>query len=197
MYLKVEDVKSYGISSIESKGDEELEKLISLYSDMVDEYCNTRFEEVEHRFKADVATKVPVMYTPLLRVQGVTYKGQPFVEDEDYFVYEEKNLIELEDTSRLTQRKKALEVFYTYGFKKVPTSVKKAIIDLIKLHIEGSTSNTLISQESFDSEYSYTKNTQKTTEQLQRDILSALDVYKQKPYVPIKDSEGDVRVRLI
>ena len=67
----------------------------------------------------------------------------------------------------------------------------------MKLHIEGSSANALISQESFDSEYSYTKNMQKTIEQLQQDILSSLDLYKQKKYVPMEDNVGEIRARLI
>lgn len=197
MYLKVDELKKYQIKAFEDKKPEELEALISLYSSMIDEYCNTCFKEAQHHFSVDVASKIPVMRTPLLRVQNVLYKQQPFVENEDYYVYEDRNLIELEDTSRLKQRKKAITIHYTYGFEQVPASVKKAIIELMKLHIEGSSANALISQESFDSEYSYTKNTQKTTEQLQQDILSSLDLYKQKKYVPIEDNDGEIRARLI
>lgn len=197
MYLTVEEVKSYQIKAFEGKGKEEVESLISLYSSMVEEYCNTCFRKAEHHFSMDVASKLPVMRTPLLSVQSVTYRQQPFIENEDYYVYEDRNLVELDDISRLIQKKKALTLYYTYGFEKVPTSVKKAIVDLMKLHVEGSSSNTLVSQESFDSEYSWTKNTQKTVEELQRNILASLNQYKQKLYQPILDNEGDVRVMLL
>lgn len=197
MYLTIEELKTYNIVAFEGKTNGDLEVLIALYSGMVEEYCNTKFKETEHHFKVDVASKVPVMCTPLLKVKEVTYKQIPLQEDEQYYVYEDRNFIELQDTNTFTQRKKALGIYYTYGFKEVPTSVKKVIIDLMKLHVEGSNSNSMISQESFDSEYSYTKNTQKTTEQLQQDILLSLNRYKQQPYKPIEDSEGNVRARLI
>ena len=197
MYLTVEELKTYNIDVFDGKSDEELENLIDLYASLVEEHCNTKFNETEHSFKVDVARKISVMHTPLVSVKSITYKNQPLISDEQYYVYEDRNLIELEDTSTFIQRKKTLVVNYMYGFKKTPASVKKAIIDLVKLHIDGSGSNSLISQESYDSEYSYTKNTQKTPQQLQQDILSTLDNYKQKQYKPMEDSDGDVVVRLI
>lgn len=197
MYISVEEFKSLNAKMGSQKDKKEIETLISLYSSVIDEYCHTKFEETVHTFTVDLASKLPVRYTPLISVEGIKYKHQPLTENEDYYIYEDRNLIELEGINRFTQRKKSLSIHYTYGFKEVPASVKKAIVDLVKLHIEGSESNPLVSQESFDSEYSYTKNTQKTAEQLQRDILSTLDEYKQNPYKPIEDSKGNVRARLL
>ena len=197
MYMSVEEVRSYQIEALAAQTEEQLEQLIALYSGVVDEYCNTRFEPAAAGFAADVAKQIRLPKGPLLQVDSMAYQGSVLMADQDYYAYLEKGLVELADTAAYAQKKRALHITYQYGHETVPAIVKKAIMDLMQLDVQSGEYNVLAAQENWDGEYSYQRNTAKTAEDIRGGILSLLDIYRQPQYKPVMQGCGDVRARLL
>lgn len=198
-YVRIEEAQALGL-----EGDN-LQSLLALYSGLVDEYCRTKFLPEKVKLKADAEKRIYFPRTPLLSVQEVLYRGRPLVEDEDYFIYPELRLMQLAEPDNYEQQRRSITIRYTYGFETVPSLVKKVICDLIRLNHNSSSadgngvvsSDPTIVAENFDGEYSYQKNSSKTVEDMQRDILSMLDVFIQPQYQEQLQETGVVRARLL
>lgn len=196
-YLTAEEVKAYQSEALNEKTDEQLKRLIGLYSNMVDEYCGTSFQPAKKVFAADVAGKIRLPDGPLLEVEAVLYHGGVLCENKDYYVYPEKGIVEMANPSAFGYTKRSLYISYSYGYREVPAIVRKVILDLMKLDVQSDSHNALASQENWDGEYSYQRNTAKTAEDLREDILALLDIFKQPEYQAVVTGVGDVRARLL
>lgn len=197
MYLTIEEVKKYNIESINALSDEELTAKITLYSEIVDEYCNTKFSPVRHTEKLNASSKLRLSKTPILSVESVKYLNEiELKEDIDYYIYLQKNVIEIDDIflNDIERRKNALTIQYEYGYKEVPAIVKAVILDLLKLDISTKDIDENLKGENWDGEYSYTRSS-KETESRKKDILSLLDNLIEHEYV--SQNTGDVRIRII
>lgn len=197
MYVTVEEVRAWHSDILANQSDAQITMLIALCSGIVEEYCGTMFAPTAEVFTADVSSKIRLPKGPLLKVDSVLYRGSLLAADIDYYVYPEIGLIELADTEKLLHKKRSLHIAYQYGYGETPAVVKKAVMDLMKLDIQSSDYNALASQENWDGEYSYQRNTTKTAEDLRVDILSMLDLFKQPEYKAVSRSVGDVRARLL
>lgn len=197
MYITVEEVRAFQTEALAEQTDEQLKMLIALCSGIVEEYCGTKFTPTTEVFTADVASKIRLPKGPLLQVDNILYRGSLLARDEDYYVYPETGLVELADTEKLPHKKRSLHIAYQYGYWETPAIVKKVIMDLMKLDVQSSDYNALASQENWDGEYSYQRNTTKTAEDLRVDILALLDIYRQPVYQAVSRSVGDVRARLL
>ncbi len=200
MYLTLDEIKNFGVETINKLSDEEITNLIKIYSGVVDDYCNTRFVETEQDFLSDVVSKIKAPKTPLLSIIKMTYKDKTLTEDvilednEDYFAYQSRNIIEINDTSLYKKKKKSIHINFTYGFLEIPQTVKLVVLELIKLKTNSSNKDDLLFSESFDGEYMYQKNNSKTTTDYEKDILSKLDIFKQEVYEPIVEKGVNIRV---
>ena len=166
MYLTIDEVKAFNSEELADKTDEQLRLLIELNSGIVDEYCRTKFRPTTEIFTADVADHIKLPKGPLLQVDSILYHGGPLTADRDFFAYPETGIVELANTDKYSSTKRSLYISYQYGYAEVPAIVKKVILDLMKLDVQSSGYNALESQESWDGEYSYQRNTSKTAEDL-------------------------------
>lgn len=198
MYLSTEEANTFGIT-LEV---ERLEPLIEMYSNLIDEYCRTKFAPTEAELKADVVKRIYPPHLPLLSVVEMAYQGTVLAEDVDYYPYPESGVIVLDDPDNFEKRRRSIAVKYTYGYDEIPAAVKRVIADLIKLDTsttdaDGMSRDPTIVSESFDGDYSYSKNSSKTVEDMRRDILSLLDQFVQPEYKAQLQATGNVRARLI
>lgn len=179
---------------------ETLAPLMEFYSNLVDEYCNTRFIPTESSFSADPKERIRLPRLPLLSVAGVSYLGRPLTEGTDYFTYSEMGLVRMTAPDRYPKRRSIL-IRYQFGYERIPAAVKKAVADLIKLDYGGGDTGDTARDPSIVSEtfgdYSYTKNASKSSEDLRRDVLAALNPFVQPPYEPELQEIGSVRARLL
>lgn len=196
MYLTIEEARLMHAEAWADKSDEQLERLLALYSGIVDEYCNTRFAPTRSEFTADIARSIRLPKGPLLHVDSITCKGDALTEGMDYDVYPEKGLVELADSAAFEKKKRALHICYQYGYQEAPAIVKKVILDLMSLDAQSGTEGLMLAQENWDNEYSYQRNTNKTAEDIRDGILALLDIFRQPQYKPIIQGYGDVRARL-
>lgn len=194
-YITIEEIKKLQIKSLEELDDEALQVRIDRLSGLVEEYCNTKFEPTDHKQKFDVASKLRVAKTPLIEVGKFVYAGTEQVEDLDYYVYTDLNVIEIEDTCQFERKKNSIQVEYKYGYEKVPATVKEVIIELLKLEVEQKDQSNTVKSETFDKEYSYTKQSGTDNVKTKEGILALLDRYVEEEYVPISNKR--VRARVI
>ncbi len=171
MYLTVKDIKNSRVASLTELPDSFIEKRLIDLSKVIDEYCNTTFKPTQAEWKTDLRLKVRTLKKPLISVEEVKVLDEALVEDEDYYVYPEKNLIEFEDISRYKKRKKALNFKYTYGYVEVPAIVKEVLLELFKDSLESANTVGKIKSEQWE-DYSYTLSDSTETTQ---NILSRLD----------------------
>lgn len=197
MYVTLEEVKSYDLPALAAKSDGQLHWLIELYGGVIDGYCRTRFTPTDAYYHADTYSPIRLPKGPLLQVDSVTYQNTLLTEGRDYFVYPEKNVLELANGEGFQQKKRSLVIRYWYGYQEVPAIVKKVLLDLLKLDVQAGEHDMLAAQESWDGEYSYQRNTTKTAEDIRQGILSLLDSYRQPEYQAIARGVGDVRARLL
>lgn len=197
MYLSTEEARAMSSDLLIDQTDEQLERLIALYSSMVDEYCNTKFEPTTAEFIADISSQIRLPKGPLLQVEGVAYQGDTMLQGMEYYVYPEKGLVTIADTAKYDEKKRSLHILYQYGYESVPAIVKKAVMDLIGLDAQSGDGGLLMAQENWDGEYSYQRNTNKTAEDIRRSVLAFLDIFKQPEYKPVIQGYGDVRARLL
>ena len=155
MYLTVEEVKESRITVLEGLPDEFIAKRIEDLSSLIDEYCNTRFIPTTAEWKMDLKRRVKMFRKPLLSVEELKVQEDLLLEDEDYYVYPEKNLIEFEDISEFKRRKKALYIKYIYGYKEVPAIVKEVLLELFRDSVVGATTTSKVKSEQWE-DYSYT-----------------------------------------
>lgn len=197
MYLSAEEARAMSSDLLIDQTDEQIERLIALYSSMVDEYCNTKFEPTTAEFIADMASQIRLSKGPLLQVNSITYQGDKLKPGIDYYGYPEKGLVTIADTAKYDAKKRSLHILYQYGYETVPAIVKKVVLDLIGLDTQSGDDSWAVAQENWDGEYSYQRNTNKTAEDIRRSVLAFLDIFKQPQYKPVIQGYGDVRVRLL
>lgn len=206
-YVTVEEIKRRNIQSLNNLNLDKQEvtgklnkRLIEL-SQVVDEYCNTRFVPTSDNFFVDLIEKVRVRRTPLLEVSGLSVKGITLVENEEFFVYRDQNRIEINyEPPPTVFFKKAVHIDYVFGFLEIPQTVRDVIIEILALETVHNSSNghSTLRSESWDGEYNYQRHSGKdnTLAELRKDILKRLDPFVQPRYVePRRD--GNVRARVL
>jgi hypothetical protein len=171
MYVTVDDIKSSRVALFDGLPDGFIEKRLIDLSKVIDEYCNTTFKPTQIEWKTDLRLKVRALKKPLISIEEVKVLGEALVEDEDYYVYPEKNLIEFDDMSNYRRRKKALNLKYTYGYVEVPSIVKEVLLELLKDSLESANMSGKVKSEQWE-DYQYTlADSTETT----KNILSRLD----------------------
>lgn len=197
MYLNMEEIRGFNLGALVEESNQAIELLLTLYSGVVDDYCRTKFQPTRREFTSDVTSQIRLPKAPLLQVVGVSYLNQVLAEGTDYYVYPETGIVELAETIVYSKKKQSIKISYLYGYLEVPMMVKKVILDLMKLDVQSKDRDGMIIQESFADEYSYQKNSTKTTEDLRQGVLALLDGFIQPEYVSIPQTVGNVRARLV
>ena len=193
MYLTVEEVKQSGVNALEDLEDDIIEGRIKTLSRVIDEYCNTKFEPTEVEWTTDLRVKVKTLKKPLLLVEELKILEDPLEENEDYYVYPEKNLIEFEDIFEHKRRKKALYIKYIYGYEEVPAIVEEALLELLKDSVVSSDTTSRMKSETWE-DYSYTLS---DTSETRASILSMLDRFIEDDTEYIESSSNKVRAMLL
>lgn len=193
MYLSVEDIKESKVAALIELPDEFIKKRLENLSMVIDEYCNTKFTPTEATWSTDLKRKIVTLKKPLLHVNELEVLSSPLEENEDYYVYPEKNLIEFEDISKYERRKKALSIKYTYGYEEVPAIVKEVLLDLFKENVSGTSTTSKIKSEQWE-DYSYTlaDNTEIT-----QDILARLDMFAQNDSDYVEGATNKIQAMLL
>ncbi len=173
-YLTLGDIKNSRIPLFNELPDEFIQKRLNNLSRVIDEYCNTKFTPTIDSWRTDLKSRNTTPNKPLLSVENVEVRGDILVEDADYYVYEKKNLIEIDDTSIYEKKKKALTIDYTYGHKEVPAIVKEVLLELLKDSVSSLSHTTgRVKSEQWE-DYSYTLS---DSNEVMRSILSMLDKF--------------------
>lgn len=193
MYLTVEDIKNSRVAALEELPDEFIEKRLESLSKVIEEYCNTSFKPIQTEWKTDLKSRVKVLKKPLISVEEVNVLGETLVEDEDYYVYPEKNRIEFENISRYSRRKKALTIKYTYGYGKVPAIVKEVLLELFKDSLVNANTTSRVKSEQWE-DYSYTLADSTETTQ---NILARLDRFIEDDLDYVEEDTNKIRAMLL
>ena len=99
---------------------EERDEVNEGITQLIQEYCNTTFEEVSRDEKYDSKTELVPRFRPIISVTSLIDDGALLVEDRDFFVYEDKIYLESASCKR-----KAVRIQYSSGFVEVPQTVKE------------------------------------------------------------------------
>lgn len=193
MYLTVQEVKKSGIKVLEDLDDDFLEMRIESLSRLVDEYCNTRFEPTEVEWVTDLKIRVKTLKKPLLVIEELKILDDLLVENEDYYVYPEKSLIEFEDILEYKKRKKALYIKYVYGYEEVPAIVKEVLLELLKDSVVSADTTSRMKSEQWE-DYSYTVADGK---EARDDILSMLDRFIEDDGDYLEVTSNKIRAMLL
>jgi hypothetical protein len=114
------------LSPLFPEGD--LEDINKAISDTICEYCNTTFELVERiDERYDSRVEITLLNRPIHEVTTISDDGALLMEDADFFVYEDK--IVLESPSK---KKKGVLITYISGFDDIPQTVKDVALELAK-----------------------------------------------------------------
>lgn len=191
-YVTVEDIRESRVAGLEELPSYFIQKRLNELSRVIDEYCDTRFEPTQAEWRTDLKSKVKVLNTPLISVEEVSVLNDTLIEDEHYYVYPERDTIEIEGIMNYPKRKKALSLRYTYGYAEVPALVKEVLMELFKDSISMlKQSSGRIKSESWE-DYTYTL--ADSTEVVQG-MLGRLSRFK-KQYEPERASDK-VRAMLL
>ncbi|GMG96251.1 hypothetical protein [Tepidimicrobium xylanilyticum] len=193
MYLTVEDIKNSRVAALKELPDEFIVKRLIDLSRVIDEYCNTKFIPTGTEWTTDLRRKIKTLKKPLLHVDELKVFGVTLVENEDYYVYPEKNAIEFEDISKYQKRKKAVYIKYTYGYEEIPAIVKEVLLELFKESIVNANNIYRVKSEQWE-DYSYTL--ADNTETMQN-ILSRLDRFIEDDANIAEESSNKVRAMLL
>ena len=173
-YISIGEVRNSNIDIFKSLDDSYIQKRLINLSRVIDEYCNTKFTPTIDIWRTDLRTRNKVPKKPLLSVEKVEVKEIELIEDDDFYVYERINLVEIEDTSIYEKKKKALTINYTYGYEVVPAIVKEVLLELLKDNVASLSHTTgRVKSEQFD-DYSYTLS---DNNEVVKSILSMLDKF--------------------
>ena len=193
MYLTVEEVKESRITALEGLPDEFIAKRIEALSRLIDEYCNTRFLPTTVEWKTDLKRRIKTFRKPLLTVDELKILEDQLEEDEDYYVYPEKNLIEFEDISQYQRRKKALYIKYTFGYEETPVAVKEVLLELFRDSVVHSGTTSKVKSEQWE-DYSYTLADSTETA---LSALSMLDRFIEDDTLYVEESTNKIRAMLL
>lgn len=184
------------IQGLENMSDEDIQSLVEEKEGEIEEYCNTTFKPTTHLEKRDASTKIYLKKRPLLSVNTIHVKNIPLVEDTNFYVYPEKNLVEIPDLFDISNTipRRSILVDYSFGYAKVPSTVKSVLKDLIRLQVEKDNSKIGLTMKSEGWEdYNYSKGD--SPQVIEKDILGKLLKYVETETVD--DSDGNVRAYLI
>lgn len=183
VYLTVDEVKAFKGKAVAELEDDAITQYIELYQEVIEEYCNTKFEPTAYTQRFELMSLVRVSKTPLIRVNTCKIRDVELVEDKEYFADIEGNSICVEYKAECSSLgKKMLSVEYMYGYEKCPATVKEVLLDLIQAALSNNNKeDASIESETFDQEYSY-KN--KDISKMKSSILARLDGYVQEEYIP-------------
>lgn len=193
MYLTVEEVNESRITALEGLPDEFIAKRIEDLSRLIDEYCNTRFLPTTVEWKTDLKRRIKTFRKPLLAVDELKILEDQLEEDEDYYVYPEKNLIEFEDISQYQRRKKALYIKYTFGYEETPVAVKEVLLELFRDSVVHSGTTSKVKSEQWE-DYSYTLADSTETA---LSALSMLDRFIEDDTLYVEESTNKIRAMLL
>lgn len=193
MYLTVEEVNESRITALEGLPDEFIAKRIEDLSRLIDEYCNTRFLPTTVEWKTDLKRRIKTFRKPLLTVDELKILEDQLEEDEDYYVYPEKNLIEFEDISQYQRRKKALYIKYTFGYEETPVAVKEVLLELFRDSVVHSGTTSKVKSEQWE-DYSYTLADSTETA---LSALSMLDRFIEDDTLYVEESTNKIRAMLL
>lgn len=201
MYVTLEEIKALDIKNLANLNDDILISEIGLVSKEIDEYCNTRFEPANDKYTLDYKKVFYTRKQPFINIESLILQGeiqQSLIEDTDFFVYTEKSRIEMADLE-IKKIKKALCIEYMYGYVETPSTVKKVLIDIIKL--DADTKDTkltggIVTETWEDYSYSLYSSKDFTPIELRKNILSRLDMFKVLPYIETENNRL-VNVRLL
>jgi len=192
MYISIEQARNE-LEALANKKDEYIETNILRYMEVVDNYTNTTFKLANAKDIADVDLDIYIQNKPLVEVSSLKYQATLLQVNVDYFVYNEDNLIVLENVHKFNQERRSITIDYIYGHKEVPRVVELVMLELLKLHEANLENDTLILSENMNNEYSYTNNS-KTSTDLQKQILSKLNSFKQQIDII---NRGNVKVYIV
>lgn len=193
MYLTVEEVNESRITALEGLPDEFIAKRIEDLSRLIDEYCNTRFLPTTVEWKTDLKRRIKTFRKPLLTVDELKILEDQLEEDEDYYVYPEKNLIEFEDISQYQRKKKALYIKYTFGYEETPAAVKEVLLELFRDSVVHSGTTSKVKSEQWE-DYSYTLADSTETA---LSALSMLDRFIEDDTLYVEESTNKIRAMLL
>ncbi|WP_129596026.1 hypothetical protein [Anaerophilus nitritogenes] len=189
MYVSYDEVKKRNIKILESLPKEHIEDRLSSISKMVDEYCNTKFKPTIDTYKTDLREKIIVRKRPLLQVDSLRINDEIIIEDQDFYVEKDSNLIEIDEPINYKRRRKNVKIEYQYGYDEVPETVKDVIIELLILEESEKDMTGNMKSQSWE-DYSYTREDSdklKTKE----DILSRLLIYQEDREISIMYKENN------
>lgn len=184
------------IQGLENMSDEDITSLVEEKEGEIEEYCNTTFKPTTNLEKRDASTKIYLKKRPLLGVNTIHVKNIPLTEDTNFYVYPEKNLVEIPDLFDIVQNvpKRSILIDYSFGYVKVPSTVKSVLKDLIRLQVEKDNSKLGLTMKSEGWEdYNYSRGD--SPQVIEKDILGRLLKYVESETVD--DSDGNVRAYLI
>ena len=193
MYLTVEEVKNSRVAAFEGLPDEFIEKRLENLSKVIEEYCNTRFVPTETEWNTDLKRKIRTIKKPLLYVNELKVLGTNLEENEDFYVYPEKSLIEFENISEYKKRKKVLYINYTYGYEEVPAIVKEVLLELFKDSLVNANTTNRVKSEQWE-DYSYTLADSTETTQ---NILARLDRFIEDDLDYVEEGTNKIRAMLL
>lgn len=187
------------IKGIETLNDEEIISIVEEQEGIIEEYCNTVFRPTPFKEKRDALTRILLRKRPILNINVLKIKEKTCIEDKDFFLYPEKNLVEIpnlfNDLYSLSFSNRCITIEYNFGYVKVPSTVKNALKSLIRLQVEDNSTDSKLGMESESwDDYSYTR-TKKTTEKMKDEILASLTRFIQSDSV--EDSDGNIRAYLV
>lgn len=153
---------------------------------MINEYCNTTFEEMTYTGeKYDSKAEFVPDHLPINSVTTlIDDENTAWVEDTDYYVYHNKIIINVPSNKR-----KAITITYKAGFTVVPEMVKKVATELLyyKAFREDEGSKLFYPEQTFEERtYKWDRNTNELS------IMSKLSRWVQKS--PSRDSRSSIRV---
>lgn len=193
MYLTVEDIRNSKVAAFEELPDEFIEKRLKELSKVIDEYCNTRFEPTEVEWNTDLKRRIRTIKKPLLYVKELKILDTNLEENEDFYVYPEKSLIEFENISEYKKRKKALYINYIYGYEEVPAIVKEVLLELFKDSLVNANTTNRVKSEQWE-DYSYTLADSTETTQ---NILARLDRFIEDDLDYVEEGTNKIRAMLL
>lgn len=168
---------------------EERDEVNEGITQLIQEYCNTTFEEVSRDEKYDSKTELVPRFRPIISVTSLIDDGALLVEDRDFFVYEDKIYLESASCKR-----KAVRIQYSSGFVEVPQTVKEVAVELFRFKVFTATEGSLLFYKSQKiEERSYERDPYLDEET----ILDKLRAWVQPVATELKRGDGNFRVGVI
>lgn len=162
----------------------DLDEMVEAITKTICEYCNTTFElTTRSNEKYDSRVEVMLVHRPIHSVLALSDDGKDLTEDADFFVYDDKLVVEYP-----SRKKKGLLVTYKSGFEEPPQTVKDVALELAKFRaFKYSEGNLLYYKSQRTEERSY-----EISDEEEIDILVRLNRWVQPPVS--KRGRGSLRI---